>query len=71
MGLVDVVEGGDWATVVWEAAVHTAFTQQGKHWSTGETMTVTSRLVRVEGLWKLVRWYEGDEDGEERIQSTD
>lgn len=70
VGLIDVVEEDDCATVVWEAAVHTAFSLRGKRWSVGETMTVTSRLVRVDGLWKLARWCEGNEDGEEPSQST-
>ncbi len=70
VGLVEVIEEDDSATVVWEAAVHTAFALHGKHWSAGETMMVTSRLVRVEGLWKLAQWHEGDEDGEEPSQST-
>jgi hypothetical protein len=70
VGLVEVVEEDDRAMVVWEAAVHTGFALQGKRWFAGETMTVTSRLMRVEGLWRLARWHEGDENGEERSQST-
>jgi hypothetical protein len=70
VGLVEVVEEDDCAMVVWEAAVHTGFALQGKRWSAGETMMVTSRLTRVDGSWKLAQWHEGDGDGEERSQST-
>lgn len=70
VGLVEVVEEDDRATVVWEAAVHTGFALQGKRRLAGQTMTVTSRLLRVDGLWKLSQWHEGDEDGEEPSQST-
>lgn len=70
VGLVEVVEEDDRATVVWEAAVHTVFTLRGKQWAVGGTMMVTSRLVRVDGFWKLAQWHEGDGNGEERSQST-
>ncbi len=62
--LVDVVEDGDAATVVWSAAVHTGFTLDGRSRSPGETVTLTTRLVRVEGLWKLVELHDGGEEHE-------
>jgi hypothetical protein len=65
VGLVEVIEDGGSARVVWEASVHTGFTLHDKRWSVGETMIVTSRMVRVGELWKLLQWHEGGEDGEE------
>jgi len=62
--LVDVVEDGDAATVVWSAAVHTEFTLDGRSRSPGETVTLTTRLVRIEGLWKLVELHDGGEEHE-------
>ncbi|MEN6333409.1 MAG: hypothetical protein ABFE01_04055 [Phycisphaerales bacterium] len=70
VGLVEVIEDGDSARVVWEAAVHAGFTLHDKRWSVGETMIVTSRMVRVGELWKLLQWHEGDEDGEEWDRSA-
>ncbi|MDI6448647.1 hypothetical protein [Anaerobaca lacustris] len=62
--LVDMVEDGDAATVVWSAAVHTGFTLDGRSRSPGETVTLTTRLVRIEGLWKLVELHDGGEEHE-------
>ena len=58
IALVDVVEDGETATVTWEAAVHTAFTHQGQDRAPGETVTLTSRLIRVDDLWRLVKFDE-------------
>ncbi|MEN6428822.1 MAG: hypothetical protein ABFE13_26035, partial [Phycisphaerales bacterium] len=66
VGLVEVIEDAESAKVVWEAAVHTAFSLHGKRWSPGETITLTARVVQVEGLWKLVQLHEGDEDDTQR-----
>lgn len=70
VGLVEAIEEDDCATVVWEAAVHTEFLMQGKRWSPGDTMMLTSRLVRVEGLWKLMQLHDGGEDGSGHDQSA-
>jgi len=70
VGLVEVIEDDDSATAVWEAAVHTSFSAQGKRWSPGDTMMLTSRLVRVEGLWKLVQLHDGGEDGSGQDRSA-
>lgn len=60
--LVDVFEDGESAAVTWNATVHTAFSLDGRSWSTGEKMTLTTRLSKVEGLWKLLRLHEGVKD---------
>ncbi len=62
--LVDVVEDGDAATVVWNATACTEFTLDGRSRSPGEIITLTTRLVRVEGLWKLVELHDGGEEHE-------
>lgn len=41
--LVEVVDEGESAVVTWNATVHTAFSLNGKSWSAGETMTLTTR----------------------------
>lgn len=61
--LVDVVEDGESAVVIWYATVHTAFSFDGRRWSMGEKMPLTTRLSRVNGLWKLLKLYEGVKDG--------
>ena len=61
--LVDVIEEGNAAKVIWKATVHTGFSLGGRSWSPGESMILTTRLVRVDGLWKLAKLYEGGEDG--------
>jgi hypothetical protein len=61
--LVEVIEDANAATVIWQATVHTGFTVARKNWSPGESMPLTTRLVRVEGLWKLLRLHDGDKDG--------
>ncbi len=59
--LADVVEEGNAATVVWTATVHTEFSLDGASRAPGETVTLITRLVRVEGLWKLARLHDGDD----------
>jgi len=61
--LVEVIEKGNAAKVIWKATVHTGFTLEGKNWSPDESMTLTTRLARVAGLWKLLRLRDGDKDG--------
>ena len=63
VGLREVSEDGSCAKVVWDATVHAEFSLRGKHWSPGATITLTARLVQVEGLWKLLQLHEGDEHG--------
>lgn len=60
--LADVVEDGESALVIWNATVHTEFSLDGTSRSPGETMTLTTRLVRVEDVWKLLRLHEGRKD---------
>jgi len=64
VGLIDVVVEGESAKVAWEATVHTAFSRRGKRWSPGETITVTTRLVRVDGLWRIATLCEGGDDAD-------
>lgn len=63
VGLVDVMEGETSAEVTWEATVHTAFSLHDRQWSPSETITLTARVVQIEGLWKLLQLHDGDEDG--------
>jgi hypothetical protein len=56
--VVEVVEEGDTAMVCWHATVRAAFTLEGKKRSAGETVRLGTRLVRVDGAWKLARLYE-------------
>jgi hypothetical protein len=51
--LVDVAEEGNAAKVTWKATVHTRFSLNGRSWSLGESITLTARLTRVDGLWRL------------------
>ena len=53
VGLVDVAEDEETAAVTWEATVHTTFTRNGKQWTPGETITLTTRLIQVDGSWKV------------------
>jgi hypothetical protein len=66
VGLVEVIEEDESAEVIWNATVHTVFSLNGRKWSPGEKMTLTTRLVRVEGLWKLLKLHEGNEDGSQQ-----
>ena len=61
--LVEVVEEGESAAVIWNATIHTQFTLDGGNRSPGETITLTTKLARVEGLWKLLKLYDGGKDG--------
>ncbi len=63
VGLVEVIEKGESAEVIWNATVHNMFSLDGRKRSPGETITLTTRLVRVDGLWKLLRLHEGGKDG--------
>jgi hypothetical protein len=56
--VVEVAEKGAAAKVLWKATVHTGFTLEGRNWSAGETITLETHLVQVEGVWKLARLYE-------------
>jgi hypothetical protein len=62
VGLGEVIEDGQFAKVVWNATVQTEFSWRDKRWMPGETITLTARLVRVEGPWKLQQLHEEDED---------
>lgn len=65
VGLGEVIEDDQSAKVIWNATAHTEFSRRGRHWSPGETITLTARLVRVEGLWKLEELHEGDDNDPE------
>ena len=56
--LVDVVEEGEAATITWNATIQTAFSLEGATHITGDRLTLTTRLVRTEGLWLLVKLHE-------------
>jgi len=66
VGLVEVIEDGESAQVIWDATVHTAFSRHGKQWSPGETVTLTARLVQIDGFWKLWQLHDGGEDGDQQ-----
>jgi hypothetical protein len=53
--LVEVTHDGDAAQVSWEATAHTPFSYKGKDRIPGEFVPLSSRLVRVEGCWKLLK----------------
>ncbi len=53
--LVEVTADGDTARVLWEAQVHTPFTHKGRSCSAGEFVPLSSRLVRMDGSWKLLK----------------
>ncbi len=53
MELVEAIEESESAEVVWKATVHTGFSLDSRGWSPGESITLTSRLVMIDGLWKL------------------
>ncbi len=57
--LVDVVEQGETAGVIWNATAHTEFSLDGESRSPGETIAITTRLLRVEGLWKILKLHDG------------
>ena len=56
--LVEVNEKNDSAEVVWKATVHTGFSLDNRAWSSGECTTLTTRLIRVNGLWKLSKLHD-------------
>ncbi len=58
VSLVDVNEDEQAAKVVWQAAVHKAFTRGDKQYSPGETIELTTHLTQVEGAWRLARLHE-------------
>ena len=51
--LVDVKEDGDTAWVLWEATAHTAFSHKGRDRLPGESVPLSSRLIRADDQWKL------------------
>jgi RNA polymerase sigma-70 factor (ECF subfamily) len=53
--LVEVMQKGDAAQVRWEATVHTPFSCRGRDYLPGESVALSSRLVRMDGLWKLLK----------------
>jgi hypothetical protein len=61
--LVEVIEKGESAEVIWNATVHTEFSQNGRNVSPGETITLMTRLVRGDGLWRLLKLHDGGKDG--------
>jgi hypothetical protein len=56
--VVEVAEEGDRARVYWNATVHTGFTLEGKKRSPGETVRLETRLVHIDGVWKLAQLHE-------------
>lgn len=70
VSLVDVTEEEESAEVTWQATVHKAFTRNGKRHSPGETITLTTKLVQVDGLWKLLQLHEGEENGDQQRDGT-
>jgi hypothetical protein len=61
--LVEVVEDGESALVIWNATVHTEFSLDSRNHSAGEKITLTTRLRHEEGLWKLLKLNDGIKDG--------
>ena len=61
--LAEVIEADDSAEVVWQATVHTAFSLDGKSRSPGETVTLGTKLLRVEDIWKILRLHDGATNG--------
>jgi len=70
VSLVEVTEEEESAEVVWQATVHTAFSRDGKQHSPGETITLTTRLVQIDGLWKILQLHEGEENGDQQRDAT-
>jgi len=58
ISLVDTTEEEESAEVTWQATVHKAFTRDGKPYSPGETITLTTHLTQVEGTWRLSKLHE-------------
>jgi hypothetical protein len=61
--LVEVIEEGQCAEVVWKATVHTEFSMDGTNRAPGETITLKTKLIRVEDIWKLLKLHDGGKDG--------
>jgi hypothetical protein len=61
--LVEVLEEDDAAEVIWNGTVHTAFSLAGQNRSPGETVTLRTKLVWKDDLWKLLKLHEGGKDG--------
>ncbi|MBL7189141.1 MAG: hypothetical protein ISS70_22670 [Phycisphaerae bacterium] len=61
--LVEVIEEGESAGVIWHATVHTQFSMDGGSRSQGETITLTTRLLLVDGLWKILKLHDGVNNG--------
>lgn len=51
--LVDVNETGETATVTWKASVQAAFSFEKQIRSPGDTVTLATSLVQVEGCWRI------------------
>jgi hypothetical protein len=66
VGLVEVIDQEASAKVIWDATVHTAFSRHGREWSAGETVTLTARLMQLDGFWKLAQLDEGEKDVEQQ-----
>ena len=56
--VVEVAEEGDAARVYWNATVRAGFTLEGKKRSPGETVRLETRLVHIDGVWKLAQLHE-------------
>ncbi len=56
--LVDVNEEDNAAKVTWKATVHTRFSLNGRSHSPSEYVVLTTPLIRVDRLWKLLRLQE-------------
>ena len=70
VSLVDVTEEEESAEVTWQATVHKAFFRNAKRYSPGETITLTTKLVQIEGLWKILQLHEGEENGDQQHDAT-
>lgn len=61
--LVEANEEGESAEVIWKATVHTEFSLYGKSGFPGDTITLRTSLVRAEDVWKILRLFDGVQDG--------
>ena len=61
--LVEANEEGESAEVIWKATVHTEFSLDGKSGFPGDTITLRTSLVRAEDVWKILRLFDGVQDG--------
>jgi RNA polymerase sigma-70 factor (ECF subfamily) len=53
--LIEVVQDGDTAQVTWEATAHTPFSYKGRDRLPGESVPLSSPLIRVDGRWKILK----------------